>query len=78
MIPRPSYRAHLSDAEIDEICKPLTQHAAQLRYLRSLGLLVNRRPDGSPLVSRAEWERGTTQHQTKASKPATGPRWLTS
>lgn len=43
---------HLTDAEIDDICRPLKQHAAQVRYLRTLGLSVERRPDGSPLVRR--------------------------
>ena len=48
--------ADLSDDEIAHICKPLTQGAAQCRYLRSLGLTVRRRPDGSPLVNRAHYD----------------------
>lgn len=48
--------ADLCDDEIAHICKPLTQGAAQCRYLRSLGLTVRRRPDGSPLVNRAHYD----------------------
>lgn len=65
---------HLTQDEIASICHPLRQHAAQIRYLRSLGLLVHRRPDGSPLVSRTEWDTRLTtrpQHTTTA----THPRW---
>ena len=66
----------LTQAEIAQICHPLRQHAAQVRYLRSLGLLVHRRPDGAPLVSRAEWNARLTS--APASKPAaTTPRWQT-
>lgn len=46
----------LTDDEINTICTPLTQSAAQARYLRSLGLLVARRPDGRPLVNRAHYD----------------------
>ncbi|MVT28541.1 hypothetical protein GO496_08055 [Acidovorax citrulli] len=45
----------LSDDEIDRICAGLTQSAAKVRYLRTLGLRVDRRPNGRPLVARAEW-----------------------
>jgi hypothetical protein len=62
--------SHLTDDEIRDICRPLVQHAAQVRYLSSLGLRVERRPDGSPLVRRSEWDRvnGGTER-------AGGPRW---
>lgn len=67
-------QSHLTPEEIASICHPLRQSAAQVRYLRSLGLLVNRRPDGTPLVSRTEWNsRLTTQSSTKPG--ATAPRW---
>lgn len=48
---------YLTDAEIDEICRPRRQGAAQIRYLRSLGIKVHRRPDGTPLVWRRDVER---------------------
>lgn len=47
----------LSDAEIAEICQPLVAPSAQRRYLASLGLIVNRKPNGRPLVARGEFER---------------------
>ncbi|MGE8319554.1 MAG: hypothetical protein ACN6O3_12480 [Comamonas sp.] len=49
---------HLTEAEINEICKPLTQHHAQMRHLCLL-LDVDslpRRPDGLPLVGRKLYE----------------------
>lgn len=61
--------SHLTDAEIEDICRPLVQHAAQVRYLRSLGLRVDRRPDGSPLVRRSDWD------QRDINRPANGPHW---
>ena len=65
--------AALTDAEVDDICRPLKQHAAQVRYLRSLGLRVERRPDGSPLVRRSEWERA--QNASAGPAKSAGPRW---
>jgi hypothetical protein len=59
--------ADLTDEEIIFICKPLTQGAAQCRYLRSLGLTVRRRPDGSPLVNRAHYD-ATMGGQPNAKK----------
>ena len=47
----------LSDDEIAQICDPLISPAAQRRYLARLGLIVNRKPNGKPLVARAEFER---------------------
>lgn len=48
---------YLTDAELAEICRPRTQGAAQIRYLRALGLKVERRADGTPLVWRHDVER---------------------
>lgn len=45
----------LTDDEIAAICKPLTQPAAQIRYLEALGVRAARRRDGRPLVSRAHY-----------------------
>lgn len=50
-------KPYLSDAEIDEICEPLTQPHAQIRYLRSLGVPVTRKPSGRALVGRAAFDR---------------------
>ncbi len=47
----------LTDDELAQICEPLKMPAAQIRYLKSLGLIVNRKPNGKPLVARGEFER---------------------
>lgn len=47
----------LSDAEVMDLCAPLTQAAAQIRYLRDgLGLTVKAKPNGKPLVLRSHVE----------------------
>lgn len=63
--------AVLTDAELATICRPLVQHAARVRYLRGLGLRVERRPDGSPLVWRSDWER---LRSAQNARPG-GPVW---
>lgn len=63
----------LTDAEVDQICAGLVQNAAKVRYLQALGLRVDRRPNGRPLVSRSEWYR--RNNSTTPSKPANGPKW---
>lgn len=47
----------LSDAEIAALCDGLVLPGAQCRYLGRLGLLVNKKPNGRPLVARSEFER---------------------
>ena len=47
---------HLSDAEIADLCAPLSQPAAQVRYLRTLGLTVSLKPNGRPVVIRGQAE----------------------
>jgi hypothetical protein len=48
---------YLTDAEVAEICAPLIMPAAQRRYLKRLGMLVQAKPNGRPLVARGEFER---------------------
>lgn len=50
-------RPWLEDDEIAELCRPLEQSAAQIRYLKRLGLHVERKPNGTPLLMRSELER---------------------
>ncbi len=45
-----------TDTEIDQICAGLAQNAAKVRYLRKLGLHVQTKPNGRPLVARSNWE----------------------
>lgn len=69
-------RADLSDAEIDSICEGLTQNAAKVRFLQRLGLHVERRPNGRPLVARSEWERRLTRMEDPAwRKGSVMPKW---
>lgn len=46
----------LSPSEIDDLCEPLTQHAAQIRFIRQLGITVREKPNGAPLVMRNHFE----------------------
>jgi len=48
---------YLTDAEIADLCAPLTQPAAQVRYLRqTLKLTVAAKPNGRPVVIRSHAE----------------------
>jgi len=47
----------LTKDEIDDLCQPLTQAAAQIRFLQSLGLTVKTKPNGAPLVIRSHFEQ---------------------
>ncbi len=60
----------LSDDEISDLCAGLKQPAAQVRYLRRLGLWVREKPNGRPLVMRADIEALSAPDK----KPATGKR----
>ena len=67
---------YLTDAEIAEICRPRTQGAAQIRYLRSIGLRVARRADGTPLVWRVDIERRKSATPEASTVPASNePAW---
>jgi hypothetical protein len=69
-----SNRIDLSDEEVDAICAGLVQNAAKVRYLRRvLNLHVDRRPNGRPLVRRADWYGA--QREAHNVGPATGPKW---
>lgn len=66
----------LTDTEIQAICEPLTQGHAQIRYLRKLGVPVERKPNGRPLVRRVDWERRSMLAQNEPSQH-NGPKWRT-
>lgn len=68
----------LSPDEVNDICAPLTQKAAQCTYLKSLGLIVKRKPDGSPLVMKSNVESvlgavANPAANTTAMQGKTGP-----
>ncbi|MBO1013456.1 DUF4224 domain-containing protein [Achromobacter sp. SD115] len=71
-------KPYLSDAEIDEICEPLTQPHAQIRYLQRLGVPVSRKPGGRPLVGRAAFDRvmagSPPEAANDAHPPPSGPQ----
>ncbi len=52
--PLPPY---LTDDELRDICAPLTQPAAMIRALESMGLIVKTKPNGRPMVGRAHFEQ---------------------
>lgn len=71
--------ANLTDAEIDNICDGYVQNAAKIRYLRGLGLTVERKPNGRPLVNRAHYDtvRGAAKtnrisHSSGSEQPVWG------
>lgn len=45
-----------TDNEIDDLCAGLINSASKIRYLRALGLHVERKPNGRPLVMREHAE----------------------
>lgn len=49
-----------TDAEVDDMCDGLTQHAAMIKYLRGLGLRVDRKPNGRPLAWRPDPSQAPT------------------
>jgi len=54
---------YLSDSEVADLCAPLTQPAAQVRYLQQLGLQVAKKPNGRPVVVRSHAEAVLSGHQ---------------
>jgi hypothetical protein len=70
----------LTDQEIDDICDGYKQNAAKVRFLKSLGVTVERKPNGRPLVNRAHYEsvRGAPRPPPVDAVPfGPGPRWKT-
>src|SRR5690606_36164056 len=63
---------YLTDAEIAGICDGVKTPAAQRRHLKRLGLYVEEKPNGRPLVARSEFERvlGATRATPLKSTPA--------
>ncbi|SDI77422.1 hypothetical protein [Variovorax sp. OV700] len=62
----------LRDEEIDGICEGLAtnSHAAKCKRLASLGLVVNRKPNGRPLVVRSHAEAVLSGRAALGSVPA--------
>lgn len=73
----------LTDKEIDGMCEGLgpTSHAAKRKRLERMGLIVNEKPNGRPLVVRSHAEavlsgRAALEQQAipPAARPAAGDR----
>lgn len=66
---------HLTPAEVAEITEPLTQGYARCRFFERMGCKVVQKPNGQPLVSRAEYEAAlTTTGRAPAPQPEVPPR----
>lgn len=66
----------LTTNEINELCSGLTQHAAQVRFLKGLGLTVSGKPNGAPIVSRSHFDSVTSRgNVTSTVGRQDGPRW---
>lgn len=66
---------HLTPAEVAEITEPLTQGAARCRFFEGLGCKVKTKPNGQPLVARAEYEAALmTSGRAPAPQPDAPPR----
>jgi hypothetical protein len=64
----------LTDAEIDALCAPLKQPAAQVRFLRASGLTVTVKPNGRPVVVRSHAEAVLSgRPAAAASEPGPNP-----
>lgn len=63
----------LTNEELDDLCKPLTQAAAQIRFLRGLGLTVKTKPNGAPLVIRSHFEQVMNPAGTHKPQLRLGP-----
>lgn len=66
----------LSDDELLALCKPLSQPAAMVRYLTRMGFHVKRRPNGWPLISRANFDvvmMGQAQPVSPTANPEGSP-----
>lgn len=66
---------YLTDAEVAEICRPRRQGAAQIRYLQSIGVPVQRRADGTPLVWRRDVERPGASPAGATVAASNEPNW---
>lgn len=64
---------YLTDAEIADLCAPLSQPAAQTRYLRQvLHLTVATKPNGRPVVIRSHAEAVLSGQPAQGASPAAG------
>jgi hypothetical protein len=64
----------LTQAEVDDLCAPLIQPAAQVRFLRASGLTVTVKPNGRAAVVRSHAEQvlsfGAVRPAASVGQPA--------
>lgn len=65
----------LTDDEIDRICAGLRQNAAKVRFLERLGLTVDRKPNGRPLVNRSHYDAVKGGAHGPAKRASAEPAW---
>lgn len=66
----------LTQDEIDDLCTPLKQHAAQIRFMRDeLGLTVRTKPNGAPLVVRSHFEQVMNPAAKASNDLRPEPNW---
>lgn len=65
---------HLTDAEVAEITDPLTQAAARRKFFERLGCKVTPKPNGQPLVSRADYDAAISAQRPRGHGRQVTPR----
>lgn len=67
----------LTDEEVDRICDGYVQNAARVRFLKRLGLHVQRKPNGRPLVNRKHYDAVTSGQAQAPGIKSSGrqPAW---
>jgi hypothetical protein len=68
---------HLTEEEVNELCAPLKQRAAQIRFIQHVLRIPisGKRPDGLPLVGRTVAESRLNNEQPLASDKKSGFNW---
>jgi hypothetical protein len=58
---------YLTEDEIAGITDPLTQGAARIKYIRALGVKAEKKPNGQPLVWRADFDAARQRNAEAAN-----------
>jgi hypothetical protein len=64
----------LTEEEIAEATKPLRQGAARIKFFKGIGCKVKPRPNGQPLVGRADFEAAMTARREERRPGPPAPR----
>lgn len=65
---------YLTEDEIAGATEPLTQGAARINFFRRLGVKVGKKPNGQPLVWRADFDAARRQVAANDGRPVS-PDW---